>query len=100
MKTIIELINEKLTAAFENAGIPDQYAKATVSNRPDLCEFQCNGAMAAAKTLHTAPIGLAEKVAVLLAADETFEKAEAVKPGFINLSLSLEALPDRFPQSP
>ena len=88
MKTIIELINEKLTAAFEAAGIPLEYAKATVSNRPDLCEFQCNGAMAAAKALHTAPIGIAEKAAALLAQDPAFEKAEAVRPGFINLSLA------------
>ena len=92
MKTIIELINDKLAAAFEEAGIPAQYARATVSNRPDLCEFQCNGAMAAAKSLHTAPLGLAEKAVEVLAKDETFAKAEAVKPGFINLSLSQEAL--------
>ncbi len=92
MKTIIELINDKLTAAFEEAGIPAQYARASVSNRPDLCEFQCNGAMAAAKSLHTAPLGLAEKAVEVLAKDETFAKAEAVKPGFINLSLSQEAL--------
>ena len=92
MKTIIELINDKLTAAFEEAGIPAQYARASVSNRPDLCEFQCNGAMAAAKSLHTAPLGLAEKAVEVLAKDETFARAEAVKPGFINLSLSQEAL--------
>ena len=92
MKTIIELINDKLTAAFEKAGIPVEYARATVSNRPDLCEFQCNGAMAAAKALHNAPIGIAEKAAAFLAGDETFEKAEAVRPGFINLKLAPEAL--------
>ncbi|MBO4288884.1 MAG: arginine--tRNA ligase [Lachnospiraceae bacterium] len=92
MKTIIELINEKLTAAFEEAGIPAEFAKATVSNRPDLCEYQCNGAMAAAKTLHTAPLGIAEKAVAALSEDETFAEAAAVRPGFINLKLSPEAL--------
>ena len=92
MKTVIELINEKLAAAFEAAGIPVEYAKATVSNRPDLCEFQCNGAMAAAKALHTAPIGIAEKAVSVLSQDETFEAAEAVRPGFINLKLAPAAL--------
>ena len=92
MKTVIELINEKLAAAFEAAGIPVEYAKATVSNRPDLCEFQCNGAMAAAKALHTAPIGIAEKAVSVLSQDETVEAAEAVRPGFINLKLAPAAL--------
>lgn len=49
MKTIIEHIGEVVSKAFEECGYDASYAKITISNRPDLCEYQCNGAMAAAK---------------------------------------------------
>ena len=47
MKTIMELMAEELSAAFEKAGYDPAYGRVTVSSRPDLCEYQCNGAMAA-----------------------------------------------------
>ena len=49
MKFLIDLISEQLSGAFEKAGFDAAYGRATLSNRPDLCEYQCNGAMAAAK---------------------------------------------------
>ena len=49
MKKLINLISEEVTKAFVSAGYDEKYGKVTLSNRPDLCEFQCNGAMAAAK---------------------------------------------------
>ena len=49
MKKILDLISEQVTAAFVQAGYEEKYGKVTVSNRPDLCEYQCNGALAAAK---------------------------------------------------
>ena len=64
----------------------------TVSNRPDLCEYQCNGAMAAAKTYKKAPIMIANSVVEKLQDNEMFESAEAVNPGFINLKLNKEFL--------
>ena len=63
------------------------YAKVTLSNRPDLCEYQCNGAMAAAKTYHKAPIMIANDVVAKLQDSACFEVAEAVNPGFINLKV-------------
>ena len=45
MKKIIDLIDQEMTAAFEKAGYEASYGKVTLSNRPDLCEYQCNGAM-------------------------------------------------------
>ncbi|MDD3165339.1 MAG: arginine--tRNA ligase, partial [Oscillospiraceae bacterium] len=60
----------------------------TVSNRPDLCEYQCNGAMPAAKQAHKAPIMIAEDVAARLQGCAMFEKVEAVKPGFLNFVLA------------
>ena len=56
MKFLIDLISEQLSGAFEKAGFDAAYGRATLSNRPDLCEYQCNGALAAAKKYHKAPI--------------------------------------------
>ena len=89
-----EKLNAACAAAFEKAGYDPALGKVNVSNRPDLCEYQCNGAMAAAKTYHCAPIQIAQKVVEFLKEDETFAKAEAVMPGFINLDLSEKFLID------
>ena len=51
MQKIIQLMSLELEKAFENAGYDPQYAKVVVSNRPDLCEFQCNGARKSIKRL-------------------------------------------------
>ena len=66
MKTIIELMTEEFQKAFEECGYSKDYAKVTVSNRPDLCEYQCNGAMAGAKKYKKAPIMIANAVVILL----------------------------------
>ena len=87
MKKIIELITEEMINAFAKAGYDTKYAKVTVSNRPDLCEYQCNGAMAAAKEYKKAPIMIANDVIEALGAGKMFSMAEAVNPGFINLKL-------------
>jgi len=87
MKKIIELITEEMINAFAKAGYDTKYAKVTVSNRPDLCEYQCNGAMAAAKEYKKAPIMIANDVVEALGAGKIFSMAEAVNPGFINLKL-------------
>ncbi len=88
MKKILTLIEEELVPAFEQAGVDASYAKVTVSNRPDLCEFQCNGAMAAAKKYKKAPILIAKDVVAALQDSRMFAMAEAVNPGFINLKLA------------
>ena len=49
MKTLLNLITAEMEQAFQAADYDPSYAKVTLSNRPDLCEYQCNGAMAAAK---------------------------------------------------
>lgn len=88
MNTIIDLISEEVKTAFREAGYDPSYGKVTLSNRPDLCEYQCNGAMAAAKAYRKAPIIIAKDVVEKLAGCRTFEGAEAVNPGFINLKVS------------
>ena len=87
MERILDYISDKMGLAFEKAGYEASYGKVTVSNRPDLCEYQCNGALAAAKAYHCAPIQIAQKVVEELDAQD-FSLAEAVMPGFINLRLS------------
>ena len=87
MEQILDIITEKMQAAFEEAGYDRSYGRVTVSNRPDLCEYQCNGALAAAKQYHCAPIKIAQAVVEKLNAED-YSLVEAVNPGFINLKLS------------
>ena len=87
MEKILDIITGKMQAAFEAAGYDASFGRVNLSNRPDLCEYQCNGALAAAKQYKCAPIKIAnEVVAQLDAAD--YDLVEAVMPGFINLKLS------------
>ena len=77
-----------MTNAFTGQGYDAKYGKVTLSNRPDLCEYQCNGAMAAAKEYKCAPFMISDKIAQALAENELFESVESVKPGFINMKVS------------
>ena len=90
MKKMLELISEEMKNAFEAAGYDRELGKVTVSNRPDLCEYQCNGAMAGAKQYKKAPIMIANDVAAKLGDSKVFSKVEAVAPGFLNLILEPE----------
>ncbi|MDE7203389.1 MAG: arginine--tRNA ligase [Lachnospiraceae bacterium] len=90
MKKILELISDEMKNAFEQAGYERELGKVTLSNRPDLCEYQCNGAMAGAKQYKKAPIMIANDVAAKLSDSKVFERAEAVAPGFLNLTLKKE----------
>ena len=87
MKKIADILTFELETAFEKAGYDKQYAKVTLSNRPDLCEYQCNGAMAAAKAYKKAPIMIANDVVEILKESTCIEQVEAVNPGFINIIL-------------
>ena len=92
MKKIIEILEEELSAAFEKAGYDKKYAKVSVSNRPDLCQYQCNGALAAAKEYHKAPIQMANEVVELIGESKTFGEITAQMPGFINMVVSTDFL--------
>ena len=87
MKKFLDLITEEVTKAFTECGYDAKYAKVTVSNRPDLCEYQCNGAMAASKEYKKAPFMIADEVAAKLVTNPMFSMAESVKPGFLNLKI-------------
>ena len=92
MKKFLDLLSEEMGKAFEAAGYDGALGRVTVSNRPDLCEYQCNGAMAGAKQYHKAPVMIAGEVAQKLADSSVFSQVEAVAPGFLNLKLSEEYL--------
>lgn len=92
MKGFLEQISAIAAEAFEACGYDASYGKVTVSNRPDLCEYQCNGAMAAAKAYHKAPFMIADEVVAKLSEQKAFSLCESVKPGFINLNISEEFL--------
>lgn len=87
MNKILDLITAQMKAAFTECGYEETYAKVTLSNRPDLCEYQCNGAMAAAKAFKKKPFDIASEVVAKLAGNTVFAAAEVVMPGFINLKL-------------
>ena len=87
MERILDIITGKMQKAFSDAGYDPAFGRVTVSNRPDLCEYQCNGALAAAKQYKCAPIQIAKAVAEQLDAKD-YDMVEAVMPGFINLKLS------------
>lgn len=94
MKKFLDLISEEMKKAFEAAGYQADLGKVTLSDRPDLCEYQCNGAMAGAKQYHKAPIVIANEVAEKLQGSEVFSQAEAVPPGFLNLKVTEKFLKD------
>lgn len=92
MKKIVDLLAEELAEAFEGAGYDRSLARVTLSNRPDLCEYQCNGAMAGAKAYKKAPVMIANDVAARLADSVYMEDVKVVNPGFINIRLRPEKL--------
>ncbi len=88
MNKILDLISLEVMNAFEACGYDASYGKTGISNRPDLCEYQCNGAMAAKKAYKKAPIMIAQDVAAALQENPVFEEVKAVNPGFINIKVS------------
>ncbi len=94
MQKFLDLISEEMMSAFEKAGYEKELGRITVSNRPDLCEYQCNGAMAGAKKYKKAPIMIAREVSNQLEDSLVFLEVEAVMPGFLNLKLKEEFVTD------
>ena len=97
MEKILDLISEKMHSAFAAAGYDASFGRVAISSRPDLCEYQCNGALSAAKQYKCAPIQIAKAVAEKLDTAD-FDLVEAVMPGFINLKLSGKFLQDYLEQ--
>jgi arginyl-tRNA synthetase len=94
MNSLIDVISAEVSAAFEKAGYSGKYGKVTESNRPDLCEFQCNGAMAAKKEYNKIPRDIASDVAGALLDSKIIDNAEVAGPGFLNIKISNDFLAD------
>lgn len=94
MKKLIDLITEEVTKAFTEESYDEKYGRVTLSNRPDLCEYQCNGAMSAAKEYKCAPFMISDKIAERLSPNAMFSMVESVKPGFLNLKINDDFLAD------
>jgi arginyl-tRNA synthetase len=88
MKKLLDLLSNQVGQAFEKAGYDHELGWVTVSNRPDLCEFQCNGSLAGAKRYHKPPMVIAGEVMEYCQDSDIWESVEAVTPGFLNLKLS------------
>lgn len=87
MKSILNIITEEVSNAFKEKGYDKSYGKVTLSNRPDLCQYQCNGGLAAAKQYKKAPSMIASDVVEILENSKLFDKVEVINPGFINIDL-------------
>ncbi len=94
MQKLIDRISAEVSAAFEKMGLPEEFGKVSVSNRPDLGDYQCNGAMPAAKIAHKAPIQIANDIKENLKGSSLFSEISAVNPGFLNFRISGAFLAD------
>ena len=92
MKTIIEILNEIFMNAFEKSGFDKELGRVVVSNRPDLCQFQCNGSMSGAKLYHKAPFMIANDVVANIGENDIIADVSVVNPGFINIKIKDEFL--------
>jgi len=90
--TFREILTDKVKKAFSDCGYDAIYGTVSVSNRPDLCQYQCNGAMPLAKVYKKKPLDIATEIAEVLKKDSVFSSVEACPPGFLNMKVSDEAL--------
>ena len=87
MEKLTDRLSSLVARAFTDAGYDPGYGRVSVSNRPDLCQYQCNGALAAAKQYHKAPLVIAQEAAAQLEDNPAFETVQTASPGFLNLTL-------------
>ena len=92
MSSLSGALTEVVARVFSDLGLPAEYGRVTVSNRPDLGQFQCNGALAAAKAAKQNPRAIAEQVMAKLQTLPQLRDISLAGPGFINLSLTDKAL--------
>ena len=98
MKKILDLLSEEMQSWFEQAGYDRELGRISVSNRPDLCEFQCNGAMAGAKKYKKAPLMIANEIVAMAEKSQTYSKVEVVPPGFLNINVKESVIKDYLKQ--
>ncbi len=92
MKLVTELLSNVFMTAFSECGYDEAFGQVVVSNRLDLCQFQCNGALSGAKQYRKSPLLIAKEVTAHIPENEMIGSLEVVAPGFINISLKDEFL--------
>ena len=98
MKTVIEVLSDTFMEAFEKAGFDKEFGRVVVSARPDLCQYQVNGAMGAAKVYHKAPMMITGDVIANLPENDVIEQVLVVNPGFINITVKDKFVSDYMTQ--
>ena len=88
MKLLTDLLTAIFETAFLNCGYDKTLGKVVVSGRPDLCQFQCNGAFTGAKLYRKSPLSIADDVSALIKPDGMISKIEVMAPGFINITIN------------
>ena len=90
MPSLTDILTEFVRDAFQAEGLPTEHAGVTSSNRPDLGQFQSNGALAVAKPLQRNPREIAERIRTVLLARHGGELRDVslAGPGFVNISLT------------
>ncbi len=92
MSSLVKILSEIVGQAFVDVGLPVELGRVQVSDRPDLAQFQCNGAMGAAKIAKKAPRVVAEEVLAILQQNDLFDSLDLAGPGFINITVKDELL--------
>lgn len=87
MDKLINILTSLVQDKFEKLGYDREFGLVTISNRPDLCQFQCNGALPAAKKYKKPPFQIANEVLEELKSAEIFENVSTAGPGFININI-------------
>lgn len=88
MSSLLQNLSAILAQAFTDEGLPPEFGAVRVSDRPDLAQFQCNGAMNAARVAKKNPRAVAEAIVARIQANPAFAKIDIAGPGFINLTLT------------
>ena len=95
MASLAKELSAAAGAAFDAMGLEARFGEVRRSDKPELADFQCNGAMAAAKAAGKNPREIAGEIAAELKAHPSVLSAEVAGPGFINLRVSDAALSAR-----
>lgn len=88
MTSLTQYLTEIVGGIFEAQGLDRALGRVTVSDRPDLAQFQCNGALSAAKAARKNPREVAQEIVHALGQNDIFSKIDIAGPGFINLTLT------------
>ncbi len=89
---ITRYLSDIVGQAFVKCDLPADLGRVMISDRPDLADFQCNGAMQAAKLAKKNPREIAQDILNAIDGQNIFESMEIAGPGFLNFKVSVSFL--------